>query len=492
MNKENILNNPRKKILNGVLWTGLELGINQFISFAIRMVLAKMLFPSDFGIIGMANVFIGFIQVLNDIGIDAALIQRKDENLKEVHFHTAFWTGIIWSIVMYLIMSLIVGPLAARFYNEPILIKLTPVLSLGILAASVNLVHRAQLTKQMNFRRMAVIDNITNIAAGVVSIILAYLGAGVWALAFNSVASVVILMPLYFKSTGWKPKFIWNKQAFKDVFGFGLYTTGTSTVNYMMQNMDYLLIGKFFHSALLGVYTLAFLLTDTFRGRLVGVVTKVMYPLLSKMQNDRESLFNYYIKITFYNCFIAFPVMTIFFVLGRPFVLNFFGNNWEGTIAPLQILSISVLFHVMISGNSVLTNSLGKPNIVFRLQVIKSVIYLPMLFLGIYYYSIAGAAWVVLINKALAVILEQYVLIKIVKIMKSYQNWVIAILLPLIASTIAGLSAYSLYQSGVHYIIAGIVFLFVYFLAMILISKDILEETRKIMIKTKLLIKVKV
>jgi O-antigen/teichoic acid export membrane protein len=183
--------------------------------------------------------------------------------------------------------------------------------------------------------------------------------------------------------------------------------------------------------------------------------------------------------------------MAIFFVLARPFVLNFFGNNWEGTIVPLQILSISVMFHVMISGNSVLVNSLGKPNIVFRLQIIKSVIYLPMLFFGIYYYGIVGAAWVVLINKVLAVIIEQYVLIRIIKIMRSYQNWFLAILLPLIASTIAGLSAYSLYRSGIHYILAGIAFFIIYFLVMILISKDIFEELKKLMNKTKLFIKVK-
>ena len=489
MKAENILVNPRKRIIKGVFWTGLQLGINQLISFVIRLILARMLFPADFGLIGMANVFIGFIQVLNDIGIDAALIQRKDENLKEVHFHTAFWTGMIWSVIMYLIMSLIVGPLSAKFYNEPILAKLVPVLSLGILAASVNLVHKAQLTKQMNFKRMALIDNTTNIAAGCFSVLLAYMGAGVWALAFNSVASVVILMPLYFKSTGWRPKFIWNKQAFKDVFGFGLYTTGTSSVNYLMQNLDYLLIGKFFNSTLLGVYTLAFLLTDTFRGRLMSVISKVMYPLLSKMQDDRNSAFNYYIKITFYNCLISFPIMSFFIVFGRPFILNFFGNNWIQAVVPLQILSASVMFHLMISGNSVLTTSLGRPNTVFVIQVIKSIIYLPMLFVGIYYYSIMGASVVVLINKILAVFFEQYVLTKILKIMRSYKEWLLAITCPFLGSAVAGTFSYMLYSKGINYIVAGLSFLLIYVLTLLLISKDLGIEGRKLVNKLRLAVK---
>src|SRR5690554_3099001 len=116
--------------------------VNQGSSFIIKLVLARILFPEQFGLIGMATVFTGFVQVFNDLGIGAALIQRKEEDLREAHFHTAFWTGVGWSLIMYLIVSLVVGPLAAAFYEEPILKSLVPVLGLGILSSPVNLVHR--------------------------------------------------------------------------------------------------------------------------------------------------------------------------------------------------------------------------------------------------------------------------------------------------------------------------------------------------------------
>src|SRR5690606_593324 len=234
----------KQLILKGVYWNGIQMIVNQSASFVIRLVLARILFPEQFGIVGMATVVIGFIQVLNDLGIAAALVQRKEGDLKEEHYHTAFWTGVSWSTTLYLLMSLVIGPVVAQFYNQDILETLIPVLSLGILFNPVNLVHNAILTKQMDFKKLAFVNNSSNLLSGAISILLAFLGAGVWALVFNYVAMIIFSIPLYFFATKWKPKFIWSKDAFKDVFGFGIYTTGTNIVNYLANNIDFLFIGK--------------------------------------------------------------------------------------------------------------------------------------------------------------------------------------------------------------------------------------------------------
>src|SRR5690606_9740440 len=120
---------------------------------------------------------------------------------------------------------------------------------------------------------------------GTLSLFLAFKGAGVWSLAFNAVSSVIIAMPLYFRATGWKPKWVWTKAAFKDVFGFGIYTTGTSVINYGINNIDFLIIGKLLSAQALGAYSFAFVLTDTFRSRLMSVVNNVMYPFYGKKQS---------------------------------------------------------------------------------------------------------------------------------------------------------------------------------------------------------------
>ena len=220
-----------KQITSGIFWTSIQILIQQSFSFIVKLVLARLLFPDDFGLIGMAIVFTSFVQVFNDLGIGAALIQRKEEDLNQKHYHTSFWTGIVWSIFLYIIIVCVVAPLAANFYNEPLLESIIPILSIGVLASPINLVHKAQLTKAMNFKKIALISNSSNIFSGVLSVSLALYGMGVWSLVFNSVASIVIAVPFYFKATGWKPKFIWGKQEFKDIFGFGMYTTGTSVFN---------------------------------------------------------------------------------------------------------------------------------------------------------------------------------------------------------------------------------------------------------------------
>src|SRR5690606_24782988 len=161
---------------------------------------------------------------------------------KSEHYHTAFWTGVSWSGALYLLMSFALAPVTAQFYEQDLLKTLIPVLSLGILVNPVNLVHNAILTKKMDFKKLAFINNSSNLLSGAISVILAFSGAGVWALVFNYVAMVFFSIPLYFYATKWKPKFIWSREAFKDVFGFGIFTTGTNIVNYLANNVDFLFI----------------------------------------------------------------------------------------------------------------------------------------------------------------------------------------------------------------------------------------------------------
>jgi teichuronic acid exporter len=153
----------RNKILTGVIWNSIQLLVNRSFSFLIKLVLAKILFPEQFGLVGMAAVFTSFIQVFNDLGFGAALVQRKDEELRDEHYHTSFWTGVIWSVILYFLIALFIAPLAAKFYNEPIMQEIIPVLSLGVLASPINLVHKAQLTKSLNFKKITYISNFSNI-----------------------------------------------------------------------------------------------------------------------------------------------------------------------------------------------------------------------------------------------------------------------------------------------------------------------------------------
>lgn len=460
--------NLKGKVVTGVFWNVVQLLVNRSFDFAIKLILARLLFPDQFGIVGMATVFTSFVQVFNDLGIGAALVQRKEEQLNEEHYHTSFWTGVIWSAGIYLLIFFVVAPLAAAFYKEPILNSIIPVLSIGVLSSPINLVHNAQLTKQMNFKKLAFISNVSTIFSGVLALILAYLGFGVWALVFNSVATFIVAMPLYFKATGWFPKFIWSKQAFHDIFGFGVYTTGTNLFNNLIQKVDYLLIGKLLSASALGTYTLAFVLTDTFRSQLMNIMNKVMYPVYGKKQDDPISLKRYYLNVVKYNSVVIYPIMLFLVVLGEPFIINFFGNKWQGTILPLKILALSVMVHMMVNSHGSLIRGLGRPKLEMNIQLFKALcLYVPLISLGIYQYGIIGAAYAYLVNKGFEVIIAQYFLKKLLNI--SFLELLSALKAPLVASVVAFSISYSIYNAKVHFIIcafslavsyAGVIWLF--------------------------------
>jgi len=400
----------KKLVLDGVLWSGFQMVVSQSFSFLIKLILAKILFPDDFGLVGMAIVFTGFIQVVNDLGIGAALIQRKEKSLRSEHFDTAFWTGLIWATILYLIMCLVIGPFASIFYNEPILKELIPVLSLGILASPVNLVHKSQLTRLMNFKKIAIIENISSIFSGLISLLLAFLGAGIWSLIFNSIVVIIAAIPLYFNATGWKPRLIWERKAFKDIFSFGIFTTGTNIINYIFNNVDFLLIGKLLNANILGVYSLAFMLTDTFKNRLSAVMSKVMYPVYANSQDNMASVKKVYIKVVEYNCILVYPFMLYFILMGKSFILFVYGEIWADAILPLQILSGAVMIQILVYSNTVLFRGVGKADFELKLQLVKSLIYVPILLYGIYFYGILGAAWATLINRVIAVVITNYAL----------------------------------------------------------------------------------
>lgn len=469
----------KKLVMNGMVWNAIQMAISQVFTVVIRMVLAKLLFPEQFGIVGMALVFTNLVQMLNDIGIGAALVQKKEEELTEAHYHTAFWTGVVWSIALYLIVSFLLAPVAASFYNQPILISIIPALSIGILSSPINLVQQAQLTKKMNFKRIAIINNYATIFSGILSLALALLGAGIWSLVFNSVASFVITMPLFFMATRWRPKWTWNKQAFKDIFGFGAYTTGTNVIGYVMNNIDYFLIGKLLSAGPLGIYTLAFVLTDTFRSKLMAVINNVMYPLYSKKQDDTTALKKYYLKVIEYNSLAIYPIMLFFMIYGDSFILSFFGEKWSDTIVPLKILSGSVMLHMLVNSNTVLIRGLGKADLEMKLQLFKAVIFIPTLAAGIWYYGIEGAAWAILINKFLAVLIAQYTFNYLLNIKMSTGEFLKCLKVPFIASAVSLAVCLSLYKLQLHYIIGGCLIAGVYATTVWALMKNELKKQIK-------------
>lgn len=407
----------KHKIFGGVVWNSIGLIVDDGLHIIVKLILARLLLPEEFGIIGFAVVFTGIIQVLSDLGMSAALIQRKDEDLQPLDYHTAFWAGIVWGLFLAAIVTFVVTPIAASFFNEPLLKTIIPVLSISFLLKPLTTVHIVNITREMDFKKIVLPRNISKITASVIAIIMAFMGYGVWSLVFQRILTNLFLAVIYSFVSDWRPKMRFNSISFRKIFSFGIYTTGTKVFNYLTGNIDYLLIGKMLGAQPLGVYSLAYNITYIVRGQIMNVVNKVFYPVYSKIQDDPLTIKRYYFKVIKYNCIVIYPIMVGLILLAEPLVLIGLGEKWSEAIIPIQLMAGAGLVHLLTSSNTTLLRGIGKPRLEMIMSIIKTLgVTVPFIVLGVIYYGINGAAGGLLAAKIIIFFINNITLRKVASI----------------------------------------------------------------------------
>ncbi|MEQ9441030.1 MAG: lipopolysaccharide biosynthesis protein [Cyclobacteriaceae bacterium] len=411
------MGNLDKKIASGVGWVSLSALGNQGFRLAVKLILARILLPEHYGLIGMAVVFTSFVKVISELGMGAALIQRSKRKLTEEYFHTAFWTNLTVSFIGFAIISIGLAPVAAWFYEEPILQQLVPVLAIPIILDSLYLIPKVQLTRELDFKPQAIIELTSVIIAGIISIVLATMGYGVWSLAFNGIIASGLSALLYFAWHKWYPRLVFSWEACRNLFGFGGYVLIEQIFVFFTSNIDYILIGKLIGSAALGIYTLAFILTDTFRKQIMGILNKVLFPAYSSIQHNAQAVRQYYLNVIRVNGIILFPVMTAFMVLAEPIILLGFGEEWRETIFPLRMLSIGVIIHAISGTSSTVMKSMGKAKLVTKLNILITVcVSVPAIAIGAYTYGINGVAVGVVVFKLIGYFIYQRYIHQVIKV----------------------------------------------------------------------------
>ncbi|MGW1455561.1 MOP flippase family protein [Salegentibacter agarivorans] len=476
----------KQQLFSGVIWTTIEMAINRSFKFIIKLILARILFPEDYGIIGMTVVFTSIISVFSEMGMGAALIQRKEDKLSKEHFDTAFWTGILWGILIYLIVVFFVGPFAADFYGEPIISEIIPILSLGILINPINAIHKAKLIRSLSFKKISIINNSSTIVAGVVSLILALSGAGVWALVFDAVVIFFVATPQWFYATKWFPSIKFSKKAFSEIFGFGLFTTGTQLFGKVNSQVDYLIVGKIVGATALGYYSLAFLLTSIARTQITQIVDQVIYPIFSKLQDEPEQLKRYYLKILRANTFVIYPIMLGIILFSEYAIPILFGDKWVEAIPIVQILSIGVIISMTTSSFHVLMRASGKPDLELKLSGIFSIVFfIPLIVGGTLLYGIEGTAWGYVIALLCSTFLNLFLMLKIYKI--KLRETFGALILPFTITIIPFLVTYFILMTGLPWFIMVFIYAMLLLLLMYFFAKKEINEIRSIFLSRKVL-----
>ena len=366
----------RSQLLHGVVWNFIEKVLIRGVSFFISIILARLLSPSDYGLIGMLAVFVSISNVFIEGGLAKALIQRQD--CQDIDFSTAFVANVGMSLVIYLVMF-ISAPWIAAFYNEPILIPLTRILSLNFILGSFNIVQRAKLMAQVDFKSLAQINVISTIVSGLVGIAMAYWGTGVWALVGQTLCStivLIVLLPIYSK---WTPSIKFSKDSFSQLFGFGSKLMATGVYSVVLNNISTICIGRFYKSSQLGFYTRASQFSEMISSTMYDVLGNVTFPVLSHLQDDHEKLVAVYRKSLFLTAMIIFPIMILCALLARPMVLILLTEKWLPCVVLMQWLFLARMFTPLSAINMNILNAIGRSDLFMKLDFSKAPLILVVL-----------------------------------------------------------------------------------------------------------------
>jgi len=355
-----------KSTIHGVKWSGISLLSNQVFQFVITAILARLLFPKDFGLVGMAAIFSGLVGTVNDLGLSSAIIQRKE--LDNSHLSTSFWASLVMGIIIFGI-AFVVAPFAANFFEKEIVAPIIIVSSIGFIIGPFGVVHRSLLSKELKFKKIAIIEISATIISGITAISMAFLGFGVWSLVFNGLAANMTKVILLWILCQWHPSIQFSKERFKELFSFGANVTGHRIANYIGANIDYFFIGKFLGDSALGLYTLGYSLATYPQRRLSSIVTKVAFPAFSKIQDDNERIRRNYLKSITYISLVVFPLLISMIILAPYFIKVIYGNKWIPMIIPLQILCVAGFNYAIGTTTGSIFFSKNRPDIAFKMTL---------------------------------------------------------------------------------------------------------------------------
>ena len=393
------MDNLRARTLSGLGWSGAAQVTLQVFQFLVGVILARLLSPQEFGLIGMIIVFTGFANLFGDLGLSAALIQKLD--IEQRHLSSVFWVNIAAGIILTGIV-VAAAPLIATFYNEPALRVLTMVIALNFFIGSFNVVQNALLRKNMDFQRLARIEIAASFLAGVLAISVALLGLGVWSLVAQSLMFTAVSVAMMWQISTWRPTFSLDTRALKQLLGFGSNLLGFNILNYWMRNIDNVLIGKIIGSSALGIYARAYSLMLLPVSQISSVVSRVMFPALSTIQDDIERVKQIYLRSTRTIAFVTFPMMIGLLVVAKPFILSVYGDKWREVIPILQIFCLTGMGQSVGTTVGWIYTSQGRTDIMLKWGIFSGIVNMISLVIGL--------RWGV-IGVATAYVLSGYILL---------------------------------------------------------------------------------
>ena len=360
----------KNQTISGLKWSAIDRFSAQGVQFVIQIILARLLLPSDYGIIAMLAIFIAISQTFVDSGFSVALIRKLDRDKDD--YTTVFLFNIGIGLFFYGILYFS-SPLIADFYNIPLLSPITKLLGLSVFLNSLCIVQQAILTVRIDFKTQTYISLSTILISGIIAVYMASVGFGAWALAWQVVIAAFLRTVLYWLVVRWKPDGRFTKKSFKSLFGFGSKLLASGLLETIYNNIYLIVIGKLYDSSSLGLYSRAKGLSGYPSSSITGIIQRVTFPVLSKMQNEDERLRINYRKLLRLSAFIIFPMMIGLSAIADPLIRILLTDKWEGSIILLQILCFSMMWYPVHAINLNLLQVKGRSDLFLKLEIYKKI-----------------------------------------------------------------------------------------------------------------------
>lgn len=382
--------NLKRRTISGVVWSAIHKFANVLLGFISGIVLARLLTPHDYGVIGMLTIFLAVSNTFIDGGFGSALIQKK--NATEEDYSTIFFWNLGLSVFLYLVLFAC-APLIASFYNLPLLSDVLRVEGLVLIINAARIVQHNQLRKRLEFKKVALINVSSHLFALIMTIYLAWSGWGVWALVAQQLLVGALATVFYWIVGRWRPLLVFSNQSFKELFSFGGFILLSNLFNTLCNNIQGLLIGKAYNADTLGYYTKA-RVTEGYASTLISnIVEQVCYPVFSETQDNKVRMISVLRKFIGVTAFVTYPLMILLIVLAKPIILLLYSEKWLPCVPYFQILCLAGLAVSLQNINYYAIAAIGYSKTLFKWTIIKRTLGLLVVFGGLFFFGIYGILW---------------------------------------------------------------------------------------------------
>jgi O-antigen/teichoic acid export membrane protein len=383
------IQNVREELRRGALWSTISRFATRFILFGTTIVLARVLSPSDFGIVALGMVVWSLASLFADLGVSASLIQAKD-NIEE-QANASFWLNLFIGAGLSL-LTFAIAPLVGKFYDNALVAPILQVQGLSFMLNGFATVQSVLLTKKMAFKELAHVEIVTGFTERILALILAFTGFAAWSLVIPSIFIIPIRTFMLWRLSTFRPQWHFGREQWSRIFHFGKHVFATTLLRYININGDYFVIGKVMGSTPLGIYTFAYNLANWPIENIVWVINKISFPAFAKLQEAPDELRRIYRQIIQSVSMLAFPIMMGMFAVADQLVVQIYGSKWQEGILPLKIIIGFMLVRTIASPGGGVLMALGKPKIEFHFNLVQLPLLLTAIVIGARY-GIVGVAW---------------------------------------------------------------------------------------------------